>query len=53
MLVSDPLTTKTVRDDETRHTFDPESADLIKMIAVYVRVHAEQPSHDGAYGILE
>jgi hypothetical protein len=36
-----------------RRTFDPKSTDLIKMIAVYVRVHAEQPSHDGAYGIFE
>ena len=36
-----------------RHTFDPKSAYLIEMIAVYVRVYAEQPSHDGAYGIFE
>ncbi len=36
-----------------RHTFDPKSTDLIKMIAVYVRVYAEQPSHDGAHGIFE
>lgn len=36
-----------------RHTFDPKSADLIKVIAVYVRVYAEQSSHDSAYRIFE
>jgi len=36
-----------------KHTFDAERADLIKVIAVYVRVHAEQSSHDGAHGVFE
>jgi len=33
--------------------FDAERADLIKVVAVYVRVHAEQSSHDGAHGVFE
>jgi len=36
-----------------KHTFDAERADLIKVVAVYVRVHAEQSSHDGAHGVFE
>jgi hypothetical protein len=36
-----------------KHTFDAERADLVKVVTVYVRVHAEQSSHDGAHGVFK
>ena len=36
-----------------KRTFDAKRADLIKMIAVNVRIHAEQSSHNGAHSVLE
>ena len=36
-----------------KHTFDAERADLVKVVAIYMRVHAEQSSHDGAHGVFK
>ena len=37
----------------SKRTFNAESADLVKVAAIYVRIHAEQPSHNGAHGVFE
>jgi hypothetical protein len=34
-------------------TFDTQSANVVKVIAVYVRVYAEQPTHNRAHGVSE
>ena len=34
-------------------TFDPERANLVKVVAVYVRVHSKQSPHNRAHGVLE
>jgi hypothetical protein len=39
--------------NRSKRTFDAKRAYLIKMIAVYVRIHAEQSSHNGAHSVLE
>jgi len=39
--------------NRVKRTFDAERADLIKVVAVYVRIHAKQPSHNGAHSVLE
>ena len=36
-----------------KHTFDAERTDLVKVVTVYMRVHAEQSSHDGAHGVFK
>ena len=35
------------------HTFDTKSTDLIKMVAVYVRIYPEQSTNYGLDGITE
>ena len=40
-------------DNRVKRTFDAERADLIKVVAVYVRIHAKQSSHNGAHSVLE
>jgi hypothetical protein len=36
-----------------KHTFNPERTDLIKVVAVYVRIYTEQSAHDGAHCLFE
>ena len=36
-----------------KRTFNAEGTDLIKVVAVYVRIYTEQSAHDGAHRFFE
>lgn len=40
-------------DNRVKPTLYAECADLVKVVAVYVGIHAKQSSHNGAHGVLE
>lgn len=40
-------------DNRVKRTFNAERADLVKVVGVYVRIHAKQSSHNSAYSVLE
>jgi hypothetical protein len=38
---------------QAKRTFNPERTDLIKVVAIDVRIYTEQSAHDGAHRVFE
>jgi hypothetical protein len=47
------LMEKSGQDKWVKRTFNAERADLIKVVGVYVCIHAKQSSHNGAHSVFE